>query len=345
MKRLSFLLAFMLITVLGFTQQRYIALHSNGEVSFFGHPTTAFNDAYTAAQTGDTLYLPGGLFAPPANFAKGLTIYGAGHYPDSTQATGKTLINGNVILKTGADNLYLEGIEITGNFQVGTSTTSTDSVENITVKRCKINGAISCQTNSSVDRAAFIQSVIVGNINFLACQNMAVLNCITFGNITYSNQNVFENNVFINNSYSSANSYALIGRSNNNSILNNIFIRNENIMVSGEGNTVKNNIRIAGYGDTWGTNGIISGNYSVARDDLFDNQSGWAFDYSHDYHLQSPETYPGTDGTQVGIYGGTYPYKEGAVPFNPHISTKFVAPQTNSSGELQIEINVNAQDE
>ncbi|MDL2308637.1 hypothetical protein LJC53_03515 [Bacteroidales bacterium OttesenSCG-928-C03] len=338
MKRLFFLLAFMLIAVLVFSQQRYIALHSNGEVNFFGHPTTAFNDAYTAANSGDTLYLPGGLFAPPANFAKGLTIIGAGHYPDSTQATGKTIINGNVVLKTGADNFYLEGLEVTGIFQIGYETWARDTVENITVKRCKINGAINCIANSSVDRVAFIQSVLIGNMAANYFINTAVFNCIIQGNMQNSNQNVFEHNVFLSSTYADG----ITG--NNNIIINNIFVREYSWEVNGNGNQIHNNITVK----TPTFNGIGNdtlNNYVVNRDDLLINQSGTTFDYSHDYHLQSPASYLGTDGTQVGIYGGVYPYKEGAVPSNPHISSKVIAPQTNSSGELQIEINVNAQDE
>jgi hypothetical protein len=46
----------------------------------------------------------------------------------------------------------------------------------------------------------------------------------------------------------------------------------------------------------------------------------------------------------VGIYGGLFPYKEGAVPLNPHISLKNIAPQTDVNGDLNIQLKVNAQD-
>lgn len=340
MKRLSLLLPFLAVAVSGFAQQRYISLHSNGEVSVFGHPSTAFADAYNAAQSGDTLYLPGGLFTPPGSFTKGLAIYGAGHYPDSTQATGQTFINGNVLLKAGSDNFYLEGLEITGFFQVGSSVASRDSVENITVTRCKINGNIYCHNGSSADRVMFIQSVLLGNMTINYFKNTAVSNCILQGRVEESNQNVFENNIFLFNS--TAIWYNISG--NNNVINNNIFLRVNNIAeISGSGNLIHNNITIRTPHFN-GTGNDIQNNYIVNRDDLFINQENHVFDYSHDYHLQTPETYRGADGTQVGIYGGTFPYKGGAVPSNPHISSKFVAPRTDSSGELQVEIRVNAQD-
>jgi hypothetical protein len=51
----------------------------------------------------------------------------------------------------------------------------------------------------------------------------------------------------------------------------------------------------------------------------------------------------GTDGNQVGIYGGVFPYKELAIPVNPNIISKTISPQTNASGELNIQVQVKAQ--
>ena len=75
------------------------------------------------------------------------------------------------------------------------------------------------------------------------------------------------------------------------------------------------------------------------------NQSGGSFSYTHDYHLVSPTTYLGTDSTQVGIYGGIFPYKTAAVPLNPHISSQSIPMATDVNGMLNININVNAQDD
>jgi hypothetical protein len=44
------------------------------------------------------------------------------------------------------------------------------------------------------------------------------------------------------------------------------------------------------------------------------------------------------------MYGGSFPYKAGAVPINPHIVTKIIAPQTDVNGDLNINITVGAQD-
>ena len=54
--------------------------------------------------------------------------------------------------------------------------------------------------------------------------------------------------------------------------------------------------------------------------------------------------YTGTDDSQIGIYGGVYyPYKEGAVPSNPHIQLQNIAPST-TNGLLNVQIKAVAQE-
>ncbi len=82
----------------------------------------------------------------------------------------------------------------------------------------------------------------------------------------------------------------------------------------------------------------------MGRDNFFVDQEGAVFDYTHDYHLQSPAQYVGTDGTQVGIYGGMHPFKEGSVPMIPHVISKSISHSIDAEGKLQVEIEVSAQD-
>ena len=69
--------------------------------------------------------------------------------------------------------------------------------------------------------------------------------------------------------------------------------------------------------------------------------------YTYNLHLRpnSPLHNAGTDGTDIGIYGGLFPWKEGSVPFNPHIQTKTIGNITDGNGNLQINIKVKAQDQ
>ena len=60
-----------------------------------------------------------------------------------------------------------------------------------------------------------------------------------------------------------------------------------------------------------------------------------------DYTLtdEAKSTYLGTDGTEVGIYGGIYPYSP--VPTNLRVTRCNVASQSSPEGTLSVDIEVN----
>ncbi|MCF8381001.1 MAG: hypothetical protein K9H49_15610 [Bacteroidales bacterium] len=313
-----------------------IALHSASGVQIF-NGNTALASAYTAAQDSDTLYLSGGTFFPPAYFDKQLTIFGAGHYVDSTLTTGKTFISGNVYLQENADLFYLEGLEITGNMTFNAN----HSINNAKIKRCKINGAtnVTGDLSNATNNLELIANIFIGTVDISNTVNVGINNNI-FQNLlknTYGNQ--INNNIFLGGGYVST---WTVFTGNNNFLNNNIFLFGSGITYS-SGNTFYNNLFIKlnpGYGTT---PTIVNSYENVPQADIFISQSGTSFDYSHNYHLKSPLTYTGTDGSEIGIYGGVFPYKEGAVPMNPHIQLKNISPKTNESGELNVIIKVGTQ--
>ncbi len=91
---------------------------------------------------------------------------------------------------------------------------------------------------------------------------------------------------------------------------------------------------------------IYTNNYeSIGTDTIFVGETSLysSFDFSQNYHLKSPSTYAGFNNEGVGVYGGTVPLKEGQLPINPHIISKTIAPNTDNSGNLNINIKVKAQ--
>lgn len=64
-----------------------------------------------------------------------------------------------------------------------------------------------------------------------------------------------------------------------------------------------------------------------------------------DYSIKttSPAKNGGDDGTDIGIYGGTTPWKNGAIPSNPRIFFKNIANTTDVNGNLPVQIKVSAQ--
>lgn len=334
MKKQTLLSLIIAIAITMTLNAQTIALHSSTGVQIF-KGNTALVDAYTASQSGDTLYLSGHSFTPPNPFDKQLMIFGAGHYVDSTLATGKTFINGNVLLSENADQFYIEGVEITGGFEIANN----HSVNYVTIKRCKINGLFRVPGNMSTPSTnlSLIGNVFVNAVYLYNAQNVILSNSIVQGNVAYNSGCLITNNIIL---FGPA--YALHDISNS-QINNNIFIGTG--LSNGVGNTYTNNL-IVDATPIYGTSPTAIGNYvGVAQADIFVNQTGNAFNYAHDYHLQSPASYLGTDGTEVGIYGGLFPYKEGAVPLNPHIQLKNIAPTTDANGDLQIQIQVEAQND
>ncbi|MEZ5011748.1 MAG: hypothetical protein R2744_09190 [Bacteroidales bacterium] len=102
----------------------------NGSASAY----KTINDAYAAASTGDTIYLPGGSFNMPS-VSKSLVWIGVGYNPDSTAATYHTRINNQVNLSGLADNSYFTGIHFSASLVLGSNG---DDAKDITISRCRI---------------------------------------------------------------------------------------------------------------------------------------------------------------------------------------------------------------
>lgn len=334
MKKQSLLFLIVAIATSITANAQTIALHSSTGVQII-KGSTSLATAYSTAQNGDTLYLSGHTFTPPAAFDKQLIIYGTGHYVDYTHATGKTFINGNIILTENADLFYIEGIEITGSVTFSYN----QSINNVTFKRCKINGLFHVEGNQTrpSTNLALIQNIFVNAVYLSNAQNTLVSNSIIQLNLAFAQGNFISNNIIL-----FAPAFALHDVINSH-VSNNIFIGGA--LSQGSGNIYKNNL-IVEASPLYGSYPTIIGNYTnIPQSSIFVNQTGNAFNYTHDYHLKAPTIYLGTDGTQVGIYGGTFPYKEGAVPLNPHIQTKNISPTTDENGNLQIQIQVSAQED
>jgi hypothetical protein len=335
MKKVIFSFVFISLAIVVFAQQK-VALNRNGTTEIYGG-SNPFNDAYLAASSGDTIYLPGGNLPFPATIDKKLVIIGAGHYPSVTVATNRTVLNGNLNIGENADNLHLEGIDISG----GITFTNNHKVDGVVIKRCRTysigysgNGSTPCLNNT------IRECVINSTIDFSNAKSLLFSNNIVGSAVSSGSELGISNNIFL----YSGNQYYIFSNIDNSSISNNIVFQaydGSYIQTSCELSTFSNNI--FAVSPSVGSNTFVNNYNSVAIAGLFVNQTGNAFDYTHDYHLLNPGTYLGTDGNQVGIYGGLFPYKDSALPVNPNIVSKTIVPQTNASGELNIQVQVKAQ--
>ncbi len=340
MKRKAFTLVLLPIfwATLTTNGQNFVALHSATGVTHHGG-TLGFKNAYTAANAGDTIYLPGGQFIAPDSLAKTVYVIGVGHYPNFTQATQRTYVTGELKINPGAQNSYFEGI----HFAHAVTFKSGQSINNVMFRRCRIDGAISFagnRTNPSLN-TQFIQCVIAGVDFWLNGNNsldMVMSNCIvSFYGFSNLNSALIANNVFIR-------TQGWLVNNGSNSIYRNNIIRND-FFWSGSGNLITKNVFFVNQGAP-GNNNFFENFLSVALTDFFESyNSSIQFSYDFDFHLKNPQNFVGTDGNQVGIYGGLYPFKDGSVPFTPHVISKSISTSIDANGKVQVQIQVAAQDE
>lgn len=306
-----------------FAQSSLMAtLSHDGRISTF-YGASALQEAHAAADHGDVITLSSGSFAG-VDITKAVTIRGAGMEVDTVHAIEPTVITENFkidIADSVTNILTMEGIyhnrEIeVGNlknamflkcrfYRVGKETTAEQSsLKDVNFINCRIASRYSDGSGGS---AAFINSIVYGI--FGQYGNYSFINSILFGE-DYVNDSEFKNCILVE-----------VGSNSSCSYYNNLFINN---YTGGAISDIPN-----------ATN--VHVNMSDARiANLLGNYSD-----SNPYTLteEAKNILKGTDGTEVGIYGGNIPYD--ATPTNPRITKFEVSPKTTADGKLSVDIEVN----
>ena len=276
-------------------------------------------------------------------------MIGVGHHPDSTKVTFPTTLLGNINLVAGASNGSITGIYLQG----GMMTAADSRVNYYTLSRCRIADIYLNAQNSNF---TYIENIIEGRIASSIGGNSSAKNCSFFNNIVSAffresfpfTNSILKNNIFLSQSqcyygcyYPIAGQYLLL---ENNIFSGSLYYSNTLNFVSNS--VLKNNIFFEfisfPYATNVGSNNIVG----QSQRSIFVNQTENTFNYANDYHLlpNSPGKNAGTDDTDIGIYGGIYPWKEGSIPSNPHFQSIQIAPKTDANGNLNVKIKVAAQD-
>lgn len=337
----------------GIKAQNLIAVQNGGTPTFY----TKLDSAIFHAIDGDTIFIPGGNFALNTNISKRLHVIGVGHNPDSTLVTNPTniFVTTSLNLITGAAGGSLIGIKLNGNLSFGTSSADAN-VSNYTVGRCYIGNVTS--KSSLTTNNLFYENIITNgggtyySINMTNAESNYFYNNIITGGYGGYGQfavysigagSIFKNNIFI------GDYYCLMGVTYS-LFENNIFLAQLfNPSYGSNNNIFNNNLFVTSssyyFWSNWNNTGI-NNIFEQPQPSIWVNQSGNTFSYTQDYHLQSncPGKNAGRDGTDIGIYGGVFPWKAGSVPFNPHFQTFHIGPTTDSTGNLNVNIKVAAQD-
>jgi hypothetical protein len=301
-----------------------------------GTKTEFYNSLDTAIQkavAGDTIYLPGGviLAQPDLVIDKKLAIIGVGWDMTSIGGVSATDIrrvdspgdNTTITFKEGSDGSLLTGCVVKGVI-VG------DNTKNITILRNSIDG-IGISGNGNITQIVIsenrIGSISGSSTNSTDCEinnNICwvissfnysrIYNNVLSGGLEHLTNCTVENNFCQGGLYQDSYSY----------FNNNAFSQDFTFPV--ETNIGTNNLMNQAAATTF----KVYNPYSPLPNDLEIQDS-------------SPCKGAGTDGTDIGIYGGANPYKKGGLPFNPHVTKVVIPGQVDRNGNIRVDIAVEAQ--
>jgi len=344
-----------MFSIYSLSAQDLIAVnHLAGGSEFFSR----LDSAVAHSANGDYIYLPGTTLMNIGNLVidKGVHIIGAGIYPDSCYATGTTFLTGNITIVSGADNGSLQGFILTGTLAFGTSQAN-QHVSSYFVSRCNLSTLYLSNNGTDTTTSTFLfrENIIRGHV-YGGHSNANFSNNIFDGQLNCFYGATFLHNDFLWGGNKTLNSYV-----KNSTFSNNIFkvscvAHYGHYTIYCTDNNYYYNLFtgvLGFYDDYFGgcfayDNGFgnISGNHeNVPDSQIYTSQSGDAYNIHDNYHLitGSPGIHGGSDGTDVGIYGGE-PFKDGMLPVNPHIQFKYVAGSTSPGGTLNIHFKVAAQE-
>jgi len=328
--------------------------------------------AISAANSGDTIYIGGSVYAEAITINKPLTIFGAGMFDmASTKSTGPTQLTGGITIANGANNLTLSGMQINSVY----FNNSTD-LYNVTISNCYIPSRIYGNSTANyfkMKNLRVTENYIAGGtlFDYMKCTNLCRIEKNIFANsfinlVSGSNYCQFINNVFFESQgYNSGHCYGawpfihgFIYQTNDCAFINNVFVTNNHGPLTG--NSANYYLELASDRNVYFNNfyncahGANFGSYETVKDNIFNsawygtnifkNFADWDFTKG-DYHMKDGSNLEaaGIDGLEVGLFGTTSPFKISFLPRNPHIQTISVSTETDANGQVSISATVEAQ--
>jgi hypothetical protein len=283
---------------------------------------TTIDAAMSAAADGDVILINGspttyqlGIYV---SITKSLTFIGTGYDPQKDNPlTSNFSFYGGVI---SAPNVTFKGIVFTNNLEVrGSNATFSECYFNSIFRISNVTGLT---LRNNVFAFSLHYAIYFVEVNSSATPNIVFENNIftagaQFYNNHFANGVVLRNNVFLANSAInlSGGGGSPINWTFQNNIFWNVAIATEtpssafinNISYSPEGNT---NVPITNGGMNVG---------NINANPQFINYSGGGFSSAHNYRLQaaSPGHLAGTDGIDIGAFGGATPHTDHGMPNIP----------------------------
>ena len=315
--------------------------HEGNITTFYGAP--ALKQALNAAVDGDIITLSPGTFQA-ADINKSITLRGAGYVLNTETHTEPTIISGDFRI-SGTNGLTIEGIY--HNAQMRYDCYSVDLINtNAKFIKCKFT-SIDSERNyyniAGLVDAQFINCKIINFIYLSYNSNASLINCIVNNPHMYGeNENSYYNfqNCVI--TGLDANNYAS-WRLHRSSFYNCIIYVNTHTNWSlSSTNSGYNNLCINTDGHQKFFSAIptsTNNSYETDFTKVFKDYTGtYSDDLSFELTDEAKQKYVGSDGTEIGIYGGVMPFDP--TPSNPQITKLNVASKSTANGKLSVDITV-----
>ena len=314
------------LALFGFTAaqaQKQVAMLTHGENTTVYYGSNALVDAVAAAASGDVINLSSGNFAAPPSSIEvtSLTIRGAGRYPDTALGVQPTVISGGDMC-LWADSLTFEGLHITGSVSCGNGTAHSQFIDcffeyigtsgQFQISDCEFIQCNLKMENQPISGSTFTNCVVIGEFGPNCVCNNCVMNA-------WNNDVVAYNSIITYRSPSTDPTYAINNNNLSNCVGIGVYYRN-------------------GYACFYSalSTSARAGNYSYAENEIFSSylwRSGnYYYGISYTLTAAAAATYLGSDGTQVGVYGGMAPWGHSR-------GNKVTVPnQSRTDGKLEVTI-------
>lgn len=333
-----------LVAVLGFatqaTAQSSITatlIHDNDIKTFYG--ASALREAHAAATHGDVITLSSGRFTS-TNINKAITLRGAGMEYNSVSATEPTIIAGSFNISVASDST-------TSNHSFRMEAiyhSSTITVYGILTNPQFVKCRFSSITNSTSDNIGLV------NAQFIHC---AIVTQLSINNGSAALYNCFVEYPCFHNNTNSSGTYEFqncVIKTTYADHIKRSILRNSIIHGTASTNTY-NTLPFSAYayncvGTAYNTfaDQITKTNSIASITNLFKTWTGNQLTGTITGALELTEEaktkYLGSDGTEVGIYGGSLPFE--ARTSNPQITKLNVASKSTADGKLSVDIEVKA---
>lgn len=328
-----------------FAQSSMLAtLSHEGEITIF-YGAEALKEAHTAAAHGDVITLSSGSFNA-VDITKAITLRGAGIETNTSRNTYPTIITGDFSIAVGVNvekNLTIEGIF--NNFTV----TIKEGLNNATFIKDRFKKLeYSNSHSSSYKNNRFIHCKIVERLSALAnsgSNSLSFTNCYITELFNNNCSTISHNSIINQKSYLSNLEYC--------TFYNCIIIASENVYedIFNASNMLYNCITTNLSEESTNKDSSLysyknitsNSNHTIQNiDGVFKTFRVNAYNEEETFELLDDvkTKYLGTDSTQIGIHGGSYPYS--SITTNPQITKCIVAPRSTADGKLSIDIEVKA---